>query len=52
VEVMKNEDLNPNQVGDTQRRRVMPSGDDLTLAAPPDAQGNFFRIHWRRAGKM
>jgi Lipocalin-like domain len=44
--------VNPNRVGDTQRRQVTLSGDDLTLAALPDAQGNFFRIHWRRAGKM
>ena len=43
--------VNPNRVGETQRRRVTLSGDDLTLSAPPDAQGNFFRIHWRRAGK-
>jgi hypothetical protein len=41
--------INPNRVGDTQRRHVTLSGDDLTLSAPPDAQGNFFRIHWRRA---
>jgi hypothetical protein len=44
--------INPNRVGDTQRRHITLKGDDLTLAAPPDAQGNFFRIHWRRAAKM
>jgi Lipocalin-like domain len=44
--------VNPNRVGETQRRRITLTGDDLTLSAPPDAQGNFFRIHWRRAGKM
>ena len=44
--------INPNRVGGTQVRRVTLSGDDLTLAAPPDAQGNSFRIHWRRAAKM
>ncbi len=44
--------INPNRVGSTQMRRVTLSGDDLTLAAPPDAQGNSFRIHWRRAAKM
>jgi hypothetical protein len=44
--------INPNRVGNTQVRRVALKGDDLTLAAPPDAQGNSFRIHWRRAGKM
>ncbi len=43
--------VNPNRVGETQRRRVTLSGDDLTLSSPPDAQGNFFRIRWRRAGK-
>jgi hypothetical protein len=40
--------LNPNRVGDTQVRHVTLSGDDLTLAAPKDAEGNSFRIHWRR----
>ena len=44
--------LNPNRVGDTQLRHVTLNGDDLTLAAPPDAQGNSFRIHWRRAAKV
>lgn len=44
--------VNPNRAGDTQTRHVTLSGDDLTLTAPPDAQGNYFRIHWRRAGKM
>jgi hypothetical protein len=43
--------INPNRVGDTQRRRITLHGDDLTLTSPPDAQGNHFRIHWRRAGK-
>jgi hypothetical protein len=41
--------INPNRVGDTQRRHITLKGDDLTLTAPPDAQGNHFRIHWRRA---
>lgn len=44
--------VNPNRVGDTQRRHITLKGDDLTLTAPPDAQGNSFRIHWRRAAKM
>ena len=44
--------INPNRVGDTQRRHITLRGDDLTLTAPPDAQGNHFRIHWRRAAKM
>lgn len=44
--------VNPNRVGDKQRRRITLKGDDLTLASPPDTQGNSFRIHWRRAGKM
>jgi hypothetical protein len=44
--------VNPNRVGDTQVRTVTLSGDDLTLTSPPDAQGNHFRIHWRRAAKM
>ncbi|HVV62525.1 MAG TPA: lipocalin-like domain-containing protein [Pseudolabrys sp.] len=43
--------VNPNRVGDAQERLITLSGDDLTLTAPPDAQGNSFRIHWRRAGK-
>jgi hypothetical protein len=43
--------INPNRVGDTQRRHVTLKGDDLTLTAPPDAKGNHFRIHWRRASK-
>jgi len=43
--------INPNRVGDTQRRHITLKGDDLTLTAPPDAQGNHFRIHWRRAAK-
>lgn len=41
--------LNPNRVGDTQIRHVTLSGDDLTLTAPKDAAGNYFRIYWRRA---
>jgi hypothetical protein len=44
--------VNPNRVGDTQVRRITLSGDDLTLTAPPDSQGNHFRIHWRRAAKL
>jgi Lipocalin-like domain len=44
--------VNPNRVGNKQRRHITLKGDDLTLTAPPDAQGNFFRIHWRRAEKM
>ena len=44
--------VNPNRAGDTQRRHITLKGDDLTLTAPPDAQGNSFRIHWRRASKM
>jgi hypothetical protein len=44
--------LNPNLVGTTQLRHVTLKGDDLTLSAPPDAKGNSFRIHWRRAAKM
>ena len=44
--------INPNRVGDVQRRHITLNGDDLTLTAPPDAQGNHFRIHWRRADKM
>jgi hypothetical protein len=44
--------LNPNRVGETQQRRATLNGDDLTLAAPPDARGATFRIHWRRAAKM
>ena len=43
--------INPNRVGDTQRRHITLKGDDLTLTAPPDAQGNHFRIHWRRVAK-
>lgn len=44
--------LNPNRAGEAQERRATLSGDDLTLAAPPDARGATFRIHWRRAAKM
>jgi Lipocalin-like domain len=44
--------LNPNLVGTTQIRHVRLAGDDLTLASPPDAKGNSFRIRWRRAAKM
>jgi len=43
--------INPNRVGDVQRRHVTLKGDDLTLTAPADAKGNHFRIHWRRASK-
>ncbi len=43
--------LNPNLAGTTQVRHVTLVGDDLTLSAPPDAKGNYFRIHWRRASK-
>jgi hypothetical protein len=43
--------LNPNRVGNTQRRHITLAGDDLTLTSPPDAQGCYFRIHWRRVGK-
>jgi Lipocalin-like domain len=43
--------LNPNLPGTTQLRRATLQGDDLTLATLPDAQGNFFRIRWRRAAK-
>ena len=42
--------VNPNRVGDTQLRGITLNGDDLTLTAPPDKDGNSFRIHWRRAG--
>ena len=44
--------VNPNRMGETQLRHITLAGDDLTLTAPKDAQGNSFRIHWRRAGKM
>jgi hypothetical protein len=44
--------VNPNRIGTTQVRRITLAGDDLTLSAPPDAKGDSFRIHWRRAGKM
>lgn len=40
--------LNPNRVGHTQVRHVTLEGDGLTLTAPKDANGNSFRIHWRR----
>lgn len=40
--------LNPNRVGETQIRHVTLTGDDLTLTAPKDTQGNSFRIRWRR----
>jgi len=43
--------LNPNRVGNTQRRHITLVGDDLTLTSPPDAQGAYFRIHWRRVRK-
>jgi hypothetical protein len=41
--------LNPNRVGDTQIRHVTLAGNDLILTAPRDAEGNSFRIFWRRA---
>jgi hypothetical protein len=44
--------LNPNLIGTTQVRHVTLDGDDLTLSAPPDARGNYFRIRWRRAAKV
>lgn len=44
--------LNPNLPGTKQLRRATLAGDDLTLSTLPDAKGNFFRIRWRRAGKM
>lgn len=44
--------LNPNLIGTTQLRYVTLNGDDLTLSSPPDAQGNYFRIRWRRAAKV
>jgi Lipocalin-like domain len=44
--------VNPNRVGGTQTRHITLTGDDLTLTSPPDKQGNYFRIHWRRAAKM
>jgi len=40
--------LSPNLVGQTMIRRVHFNGDDLTLSARPDAQGNVRRILWRR----
>lgn len=43
--------LNPNRVGDTQRRHITLDGDDLTLTSPPDANGSYFHIHWRRVRK-
>jgi hypothetical protein len=44
--------LNPNLVGTTQARHVTLEGDDLTLSSPPDAHGHYFRIRWRRAGRI
>lgn len=44
--------LHPDLADTTQLRRATLSGDDLTLATMPDAQGRFFRIRWRRASKM
>lgn len=44
--------LNPNLIGTRQPRRAEIVGDDLTLCTTPDAQGNFYRIRWRRADKM
>lgn len=43
--------LHPNLPGSTQLRRVTLDGDDLTLSSLPAADGSFFRIRWRRAGK-
>ena len=40
--------LSPNLVGQTMIRRVEFKGDDLTLSARPDAQGQVRRILWRR----
>lgn len=40
--------LNPNRVGNVQTRHVTLDGDVLTLTAPKDANGNYFRIVWRR----
>lgn len=40
--------INPNRIGNTQRRRITLSGDDLTLTSSPDDRGDHFRIHWRR----
>jgi hypothetical protein len=40
--------LSPNLVGQTMIRRVQINGDDLTLSAQPDAQGNVRHILWRR----
>jgi Lipocalin-like domain len=42
--------LSPNLVGQTMVRRVEINGDDLTLAALPDSQGQVRRILWRRVG--
>jgi Lipocalin-like domain len=44
--------LNPNLAGTMQIRRATIAGDDLTLSALPNAQGNYFRIRWRRAAKL
>jgi hypothetical protein len=44
--------LNPNLIGAMQLRHVTLNGDDLTLSASPDAQGNYLRLRWRRAAKM
>lgn len=44
--------LHPNLAGTTQVRRAAVTGDDLYLSALPAADGSFFRIHWRRAGKV
>jgi hypothetical protein len=41
--------VNPNRVGDAQLRYITLSGDELTLTAPADREGNQFRIHWQRA---
>jgi len=42
--------LSPNLVGQTMIRRVQINGDDLTLSALPDTQGQVRRILWRRVG--
>mgnify|MGYP001552459905 CR=1 FL=1 len=40
--------LNPNRVGNVQVGHVTLEEDVLTLTAPKDANGNYFRIQWRR----
>lgn len=41
-----------NLVGTTPLRHVILNGGDLTLSASLDAEGDYFRIRWRRAAKM